>query len=77
MSWALNHYYYMDLLRDLIKLGLTEDVETLNKLQKDIDDAISKRHDIANQLFKKHIDKIAPLLRPCHKKRINELTVGG
>ena len=77
MSWSLNHYHYDDLQRDLKKLGLLEDVEILQQLERDIANAYLKRNEVANQLFKKHIEKLTPLLRPCHKKRITELTVGG
>jgi len=77
MSWSLNHYHYDDLRRDLKKLGLLEDVEILLQLERNISDAYLKRSEVANQLLKKHIEKLTPLLRPCHKKRIAELTVGG
>jgi len=77
MSWSFNHYSYYDLRYHLIHLGLKEDQEVLEAVERELSEIHKKRSKLNNEVFQKHYDKIFPLLRPCHKKRGKELKVDG
>ena len=75
MPSPTNHYNWYDFLEHLRQAGLDAEAKELNRLDAALRQAAKARSDAAQRILKANLAKLEPLLRPCHRRCVNELTV--
>jgi hypothetical protein len=70
-----NHYHYQDLRAHLLQIGDHASVAMLDGYSAKVDRALSERSKAAEDLLRENLPKIKHLLRPCHARKGDALTV--